>query len=176
MYRDMIRTGHQSPQITESDYVRVTLTGGAPNRNLARYVASLPPATGDDVDAMLVLFTLLTQRTVTASGLEPVLQKRAGEVETVLRGLACDDVAMLEPTRQTARRRMATYRLREHVLRELGTAVSYRRRIADEIDRKVAATVSELGQITNGVVQHSWTSRWSEHPGSSLTLSTGRSW
>ncbi len=102
---------------------------------------------------MLVLFTLLTQRTVTASGLEPVLQKRAGEVETVLRGLASDDVAMLEPTRQTARRRMAKYRLREHVLPELGTAGSYRRRTADEIDRKVVATVSKLGQIANGVAQ-----------------------
>lgn len=153
MYRDMIRTGHQPPQITESDYVRVTLTGGAPNRNLARYVASLPVATADDVDAMLVLFTLLTQRTVTAAQLERVLQKPAAEVETVLRALAADEIAMVEPTRQTSRRRLATYRLREHALRELGTAVSYRRRTADEIDRKIVATVSELGQITNGVVQ-----------------------
>ena len=60
---------------------------------------------------------------------------------------------MLEPTRQTMRRRQATYRLRESALRELGTAVSYRRRTADEIDRKIVATVSELSQITNGVVQ-----------------------
>ncbi len=153
MYRDMIRTGHQPPEITESDYVRVTLTGGAPNRNVARYVASLPPTTAEDVDAMLVLFTLLTQRTVTAAHLERVLQKPASEVESVLRALAIDDVGMLEATRQTTRRRMATYRLREHPLRELGTAVPYRRRTSDEIDRKVVATVSELGQITNGVVQ-----------------------
>lgn len=153
MYRDMIRTGHQPPQITESDYVRVTLTGGAPNRNMARYIASLPVAAADDVDAMLVLFTLLTQRTVTAAQLERVLQKPAAEVETVLRTLAADEIAMLEPTRQTSRRRMATYRLREHALRGLGTAVSYRRRTVDEIDRKIVATVSELGQITNGVVQ-----------------------
>jgi ATP-dependent DNA helicase RecG len=153
MYRDMIRTGHQPPQITESDYVRVTLTGGAPNRNVARYVAGLPPTIAEDVDAMLVLFTLLTQRTVTATQLEPVLQKPASEVESVLRWLATYDVAMLEPTRQTARGRMATYRLREHALRELGTAVPYRRRTSDEIDRKIVATVSELGQVTNGVVQ-----------------------
>jgi ATP-dependent DNA helicase RecG len=31
--------------------------------------------------------------------------------------------------------------------------VTYRRRTADEIDRKVVATVAEVGQITNGVVQ-----------------------
>ncbi|MBI2708905.1 MAG: putative DNA binding domain-containing protein [Actinobacteria bacterium] len=153
MYRDMIRTGHQPPQITESDYVRVTLTGGAPNRNVARYVARLPPAIAEDVDAMLVLFTLLTQRTVTAVQLKTVLQKGAEEVEAVLSGLATDEVAMLEPTRQSVRRHMATYRLREQALRELGTAVPYRRRTSDEIDRKIVATVSELGQITNGVVQ-----------------------
>lgn len=153
MYRDMIRSGHEPPAITESDYVRVTLTGGAPNRALARYIAGLPATAADDVDAMLVLFTLLTQRTVTALGLEPVLQKPLSEVESVLGGLAVDEVGMLEPTRQTVRRRSPTYRLREEALKELGTAVSYRRRTADEIDRKIVATVAELGQITNGVVQ-----------------------
>jgi ATP-dependent DNA helicase RecG len=153
MYRDMIRSGHVPPEIMESHYVRVTLAGGAPNRGLARYVAGLPAPTADDVDAMLVLFTLLGQRTVTSAGLSPVLQKPPAEVEAVLRGLATDDVGMLEPTRQSVRRRAATYRLREDALKELGTAVSYRRRTADEIDRKVIATVSELGQITNGVVQ-----------------------
>lgn len=42
MYRDMIRSGHQPPQIAETDYVRVTLSGGAPNRALARYAVNLP--------------------------------------------------------------------------------------------------------------------------------------
>ncbi len=153
MYRDMIRSGHQPPQITESDYVRVALSGGAPNKALARYVATLPEIVADDVDAMLVLFTLLSQRTVTASGLELVLQKPADEAAAVLRSLAVDDVAMLEPTRQSARRRHPTYRFRDHALKELGTAVTYHRRTGDEIDRKVVATVNELGQITNGVVQ-----------------------
>jgi ATP-dependent DNA helicase RecG len=153
MYRDMIRSGHQPPQIAESDYVRVTLSGGAPNRALARYVASLPSTVADDVDAMLVVFTLLGQRTVSAQGLEPVLQKPPAEIESVLRGLAADEVGMLESTRQTVRRRMPTYRLRENALKELGTAVSYRRRTADEIDNKIVATVAELGQITNRVVQ-----------------------
>ena len=153
MYRDMIRSGHRPPDITDSDHVRVALIGGAPNRALARYVASLPSTVADDVDAMLILFTLLTHKTATAEGLEQVLQKPAAEVEAVLRGLAVDDAAMLEPTRASVRRLLPTYRLREHVLKELGTAVSYRRRTADEIDRKIVATVSELGQITNGVVQ-----------------------
>ena len=153
MYRDMIRSGHQPPQILVSDSVRVTLTGGAPNKPLARYVATLPETVADDVDAMLVLFTLLSHRTTTASGLESVIQKPVDEVEVALRMLAADEVAMLEPTRQTARRKNPSYRLRGDALKELGTAVTYRRRTADEIDRKIIATVNEIGQITNGVVQ-----------------------
>jgi len=153
MYRDMIRSGHQPPKITESDYVRVSLSGGAPNKPLARYVATLPEIVADDVDAMLALFTLLSQRTTTAGGLEAILQKPIDEVEAVLRTLAADDVAMLEPTRQTARSRHPAYRFRGHALKELGSAVTYHRRTGDEIDRKVIATVVELGQITNGVVQ-----------------------
>ena len=112
MYRDMIRSGHQPPQILVSDSVRVTLTGGAPNKPLARYVATLPETVADDVDAMLVLFTLLSHRTTTASGLESVIQKPVDEVEVALRMLAADEVAMLEPTRQTARRKNPSYRLR----------------------------------------------------------------
>lgn len=153
MYRDMIRGGHQPPQIAESDYVRVALTGGAPNKPFARYLATLPEAVTDDVDAMLVLFTLLSKRTVTAEELRPVIQKSVEEAEAVLRPLATDDLGVLEPTRQSARRRHPAYRFREHALKELGTAVTYRRRTADEIDRKVIATVAEIGQITNGVVQ-----------------------
>lgn len=153
MYRDMIRSGHQPPEINESDHVRVSLSGGAPNRSLARYVATLPYLVADDVDAMLVLFTLLTQRTTAAEAMAPILQKPVSESASVLSTLAADDVGMLEPTRTTARRRNPTYRLREGAIRELGTAVRHRRRTADEIDRKVIATVRELGQITNGVVQ-----------------------
>lgn len=133
--------------------VRVTLSGGAPNRAVARYIAGLPATIADDVDAMLVLFTLLSQRTTTAPKLEDVLQKPIAEVESVLKGLAVDELGVLEPTRQTVRARNPTYRLREQALKELGTAVSYRRRTADEIHRKITATVSELNQITNGVVQ-----------------------
>lgn len=153
MFRDMIRSGHAPPEITASDYVRVSLTGGAPNKPMARYIASLPADVAEDVDAMLVLFTLLSTRTVSASSLQPTLQKSADEVEMVLRHLASDGVAMIEPTRHTATRRRPNYRLHERVIGELGTATSYRRRTADEIDRKVIATVRELGSITNGVVQ-----------------------
>ncbi|MFD0519076.1 ATP-binding protein [Paractinoplanes durhamensis] len=154
MYREMIRLGHQPPQIREDwGSVRVSLLGGAPNKAIARYVASLPEEYADDADAMLVLFALLSKRTVTAEQLTPVLQKPIDEVAGVLRKLDGDDVAMVEPTRETIRRRYPTYRLREQVIRELGAAVGYRRRTQDDIDRKVIEAVQEIGQITGKMVQ-----------------------
>lgn len=154
MYREMVRVGHAPPQFSETvDQVAVTLIGGAPNTHLARFVATLPPPEADDADAMLVLFTLLTRRLVSAPALAPLLQKHQEEVEFVLRRLGTAPVNMLEPTRETARRHHPNYRLREHVITTLGPAVSYRRRTTDEYDRKVIQLVRELGTINARVIR-----------------------
>ncbi len=154
MYREMIRIGQQPPQIRdEAGSVRVSLLGGAPNKSIARYVASLPEDYADDADVMLVLFSLLTKKTVTAQQMAPVLQKPIDETAGVLRKLSHDDVAMVEPTRETFRRRYPTFRLREHVVRDLGNALSYRRRTQDEIDRKVIETVQDMDRISAKLVQ-----------------------
>jgi ATP-dependent DNA helicase RecG len=43
MYREMIRSGREAPKIEDlADHVRVTLLGGAPNTQIARFVAQLP--------------------------------------------------------------------------------------------------------------------------------------
>lgn len=155
MYREMIRSGRDVPKIESSpDHVRVTLVGGAPNTQIARFVAQLPPAERDDTDTMLVLFKLMSDRHVTAQGLTPVLQKTAEEIEAVLRRLATDAVAVLEPTRQSARRSHPSYRLRSEALQALGSAVSYQRRTTDEIDRKVIEHVQEYGKVTNRTIRN----------------------
>ncbi len=154
MYREMIRIGHHPPEITEEDpAVRVALLGGSPNKSIAKYVASLPQDCAEDADALLVLFHLLTNRSVTNEAIAPVLQKSEAEAEGVLSALASEEVAMLEVTRETARYKKRTYRLREHVVRQLDTAVTYRRRTIDTIDRKIIETVEELGMITGRAVQ-----------------------
>lgn len=154
MYREMVRIGHAPPHFDETvDQVTVTLIGGAPNTHLTRYVATLPPAEADDADAMLVLFTLLTRRVSSAAQLTPLLQKRQEELEFVLRRLAADPAAMLEPTRETARRSHPNYRLREHVITALGPAITYRRRTTDEYDRKVVQLVREMGTINARIVR-----------------------
>lgn len=154
MYREMIRAGHRPPEITEEAHqVRVTLSGGAPNKPIARFVASLPPEEAEDTDTMLVLFSLLSRRTLNATALSPIVQKPVEEAQATLHRLSSDSVRMLEPTRETARRRYPAYRLREHTIRELGTAVAYKRRTADEIDRKITSFVHEFGHVTNKAVQ-----------------------
>jgi ATP-dependent DNA helicase RecG len=154
MYREMVRVGHNPPTFEETpDQVLVTLIGGAPNTHLTRYVATLPPSEADDADAMLVLFTLLTRRVISAGQLSPLLQKGPEEVEYVLRRLTAEPPAMLEPTRETARRRHPNYRLREHVITALGPAVAYRRRTSDEYDRKIVDLLRETGTINARMVR-----------------------
>lgn len=157
MYREMIRSGRDIPRIESTpDDVRVTLVGGAPNTSIARFVAQLPEEERDDTDTMLVLFTLCSKRTITAVKLAPILQKTMDEAEAVLRRLAHDSLAIVEPTRQTARYRQWTCRLRGEVLKALGSAVLYHRRTLDDIDRKVITHVQEYGKITNRTIQNNF--------------------
>lgn len=155
MYREMVRSGRPTPTIDATfEQVRVALVGGAPNINIARYVAQLDPATRDDTDAMIVLLRLCTARTVSAKDIARFLQKTPEEAEASLRHLASEQVGMIEPTRQTARAAFPTYRFREEAIKQLGSAVPYVRHTSDEIDRRVIAHVHEYGRVTNTTVQN----------------------
>jgi ATP-dependent DNA helicase RecG len=155
MYREMVRSGRPTPTIDATfDQVRVALVGGAPNINIARYVAQLEPSIRDDTDAMIVLLRLCSARTVTGKNIAPLLQKSPEEAEASLRHLASEQIGMIEPTRQTARAAYPSYRLRETALKQLGSAVPYARHTSDEIDRRVIAHVHEYGRVTNTTVQN----------------------
>jgi len=155
MYREMLRFGREAPSIQSTlDGVRVSLVGGAPNTQIARFVAELPEEEREDVDALLILVFLCGTKTVTAHSIASTLQKSEDEAEAVLRRLAGPRVALLEPTRESARRSRPTYRLRGAILQELGSAIQYHRRTTDEIDRKVIEHVREYGRITNKTVRN----------------------
>lgn len=155
MYAEMARVGHEPPRYAaDPTKVEVTLLGGAPNTALAKYVSTLPPEEAADADTMLILFTLLTRRTVSAEDLTPLLQKPAvEEAQSVLGRLSGDDARLLEPTRESARRAHPTYRLREEALAALGPAVTYRRRTTDQLDRKIIELVNETGTINARMVR-----------------------
>ena len=155
MYREMIRSGKNGPSIENSfDRVRVALVGGAPDTNIAKFVASLPEAEQEDTDTMIVLLRLCSSKTVSASSVATFLQKSAQESESVLRRLASEEVAIVERTRATYGRALGVYRLRSESLKKLGVAVTYQRRTSDEIDKKVIAHVREYGRITNRTLQN----------------------
>lgn len=154
MYREMVRSGRPTPSITDADHVRVALVGGAPNTNIARYVAQLPQEVRDDTDAMIAILRLCQVKTITADQMAPLFQRSVDEAEVSLRFLASEQVGMLEVTRQTARRTHPTYRFREEPLRLLGTAVPYIRHKADDIERRVIQHLREYGRITNQTVQN----------------------
>jgi ATP-dependent DNA helicase RecG len=156
MFVSMIRTGRSLPLIEAGqDHVSIRLVGGAPNTHIARYVAQLPSVERDDTDALLVLFHLCTNRTVTSAGIAPLLQRTSVETATILGRLAADPPAMVEPTRG-GRRAVGgpTYKLSGGALAALGPAVTYQARSASETDRKVIAHVAEYGKITNRTIQN----------------------
>jgi len=156
MYVSMIRTGRGLPLIEAGqDHVSVHLVGGAPNTHIARYVAQLPTVERDDTDALLTLFHLCSTRTITPTGIAPILQRTAAEAATILGRLALDPPGMVEPAR--AGRRAAggpTYKLSGSALAALGPAVTYQTRSVSETDRKVIAHVAEYGKITNRTIQN----------------------
>jgi ATP-dependent DNA helicase RecG len=155
MYREMLFVGKRPPIIESAlDRVRVTLVGGAPNLRIPYYVSHLPEEERDDVDALLILFTLCTTRVLDAETLAPMLQKSSASAQVVLERLSQDSVGMLEPTRGTVRRVHPKYRLRAEAMAQLGTVVRYNRRLLDELDRKVVAHVQEYGRITNQTVRN----------------------
>jgi ATP-dependent DNA helicase RecG len=155
MYREMIRSGRDLPRIeASSEQVQVKLVGGAPRTQISRFVAQLPEHERDDTDTLLILFKLCRGKTVTAEDMAPILQKSTDEAEVSLRRLTGNALAILETTRQTARRAHPSYRLKGKVLKALGPAVDYQRRTVDELDRKVIAHVREYGRVNNRTLQN----------------------
>jgi ATP-dependent DNA helicase RecG len=154
MYAEMARLGHQPPRFdADLDQVQVTLLGGSPNSYLARFVATLPSDEAEDADTMLVLLSLLTQRTVTARTMSPLLQKPEAETLAVLDRLSAEPVTLLERTRESIRRAVPFFRLREDAVASLGPALTYRRRTPDEYDRKIIGLVEEAGAVNARMVR-----------------------
>ena len=155
MFRETIRSGRQPPLIEAlPDQVRISFVGGAPDTNIARFVARLPDDEREDTDTMLLLYTLCRKQTVTAFQVSPLLQKTAIECNAVLRRLCSEPASLLEVTRQSAGRSKAVFRLRGTVIQGLGAAVIYNRRTVDETDRKVIEHIREYGKITNRTIQN----------------------
>ena len=150
IYRELIRSGHDTPTISQSDdTTRVAFVGGSPRTRVARYLAQLDAPVRDDVDALLVVFTLLSTRTLTEVDLAPIIQKQPAEAGAVLARLSADDPGIVEPTLESRTRRRPTYRLTAAALGALGGAVRYHRQPTEGADRKIIAHLRDYGRINN---------------------------
>ncbi|GII22168.1 RNA-binding domain-containing protein [Planosporangium mesophilum] len=154
MYREMIRSGRDTPVIAEDkDQVSVLFRGQPPNTRIAKFLAALPPEEQNDTDTLLIVLLLCRKRTVNAGELAPVIQRSESEAQAVLRRLSGEPVSILEPTRGTQSRSRPSYRLKGDAITRLGNAVAYHGRASEEIDRKVVDHVRDYGEINNRTVQ-----------------------
>jgi ATP-dependent DNA helicase RecG len=152
MYREMLKLGKHPPEIVDEApfSVRVDLTGGAPNQVVARFVATLPDAMQEDVDAMLVLFALLQRPTVAATDLRPLLQRGRAATEAILQRLGDPAVDMIAPVDRAGDQR---WQLSARAVAELRSALAYRTISADEIDRKISEYVRKNKTVDNKTLQ-----------------------
>lgn len=154
MFREMARSGRPLPMITsEPERVEVNFSGERPNAHVARLIAELPDELKDDTDTLIVLMTLCTKKSVTASQVAPLIQRSVESAEETLRFAAQPQVELLEPTSGTRARRHPNYRFRGEVLARLGSAVAYHSRTSSEVDRKVIEHVREYESINNAAIQ-----------------------
>jgi len=154
MYREMIRSGRDTPVISEDkDQVTVLFRGQIPNTRIAKFLASLPAEEQDDTDTLLIVLVLCQKRTIDAAHLAPIIQRSEAEAQAVLRRLTGEPIQLLEPTRGTVNRTRPTYRLAADAITRLGSAVVYHGRTSDEIDRKVIEHLRDYGEINNRTLQ-----------------------
>jgi ATP-dependent DNA helicase RecG len=154
-YREMLRVGKSPPAIEEEPglLTRAVLGGGIGNDAFVRFISELPRELSGDVEVLLTLSALRTRSSIDAKRVASLIQRNADAAQELLGRLSGDEVAILEPTRGTIRRRFPSYRLRPDALAALARAVAYRRRTIDQTDEKVIEHVREYGFITNRTLQ-----------------------
>ena len=154
MFREMIRSGRDTPVISEDqDQVVVLFKGQPPNTRITKFLAVLSQEEQDDTDTLLIVLVLCRKRTVTASDIAPVIQRSTDEAQVVLRRLSTEPVHIIEPTRGTQNRSQPSYRLTAKSLSRLGNAVTYHGRAANEVDKKIIEHLRDYGEINNRTVQ-----------------------
>ncbi len=152
MFREQVRVGQQLPGIRADEFsVEVYFTSGAPNRAFAGYVATLPRAIRENVDAMLALLHLCQRSILNLADGARLLQLSGSEAKDRLDALAAGPDAIIE--RDGDARRGVRWRLRPAVAAALGTAVQHRTR-ADSARPRVEAHLKEYGWITNKTIRN----------------------
>lgn len=155
VYRSLAAVGKEPPQIQVGPRFTVVVPGGQGDRAFARFIrgAGFPaPALAGDLDVLLTLLSLRTRSSVTAAALAPRIQRDADFTETLLRRM--HEAGLLEPTRSTAGRRRASYRLSAGAAAALRPALKYRTGTIDIDDAKLIRHLKRHRRIANEDVRN----------------------
>ncbi|AOS65481.1 RNA-binding domain-containing protein [Actinoalloteichus hymeniacidonis] len=154
MYREMIRSGRDVPQIIDDrEEVTVLFQGKTPKTRVTKFLATLSPDEQQDTDTLLIIHLLCEKKNVKASLVAEYIQRTPEEAQDSLRRLASEPIAILEPTRATMNRKHPSYRLRADAITLLGSAISYHQRAVDDIDKKIIEHLKDYGEVNNRTIQ-----------------------
>jgi ATP-dependent DNA helicase RecG len=144
MYRDMIHLGHEPPEITEVEHgtaVRCVLNGGNPRHSRIQLLAGLPRDASGNVDIAIIVWTLATRPTLTATTLAPLLQKPRREASDAIE-LAASHGLVVQTTRH------GTWRLADQHRAAAADELPYLRRGGVSYDELIRAHLREHVEIT----------------------------
>ena len=155
VYRSLAAVGKAPPQIQVGPRFTVVVPGGQGDRAFARFLRSAEfpePRLAGDLDVLLTLSTLRTRASVTAMTLAPRIQRDEGFTEDVLKRMHA--AGLVEPTRSTAGRRRASYRLSAKTAAALRPALEYRTATIDIDDAKLLRHLKRHRRIANEDVRN----------------------
>ena len=129
MFREMIRLGHQPPEIDAiGTNVRCRLVGGPAHPGTVRLFDTLPEPARDDVEIALIVHLLHDRKQVTASDVATAIQRSANVAAAALQ--RAGDLGLIERLNRTS----TTWRATRTTLEQLApTPPVARRRSTDEL-------------------------------------------
>jgi ATP-dependent DNA helicase RecG len=155
VYRSLAAAGKEPPRIEVGPRFTVVVSGGQGDRAFARFLRGpdFPdPRLAGDLDVLLTLSALRTRSSVTAMTLAPQIQRDEEFTEELLRRMYA--AGLLEPTRSTAGRRRASYRLTARAAAALRPALKYRTATIDIDDAKLLRHLKRHRRIANEDVRN----------------------
>lgn len=155
VYRALAAAGKEPPRIEVGPRFTVVVPGGQGDRAFARFLRTgeFPQSRlAGDLDVLLTLAVLRSRASIIAAALAPQIQRDPDFADEVLRRM--HTAGLLEPTRSTAARRRASYRLSVPAAAALRPALKYRTGSIDIDDAKLLRHLKRHRRIANEDVRN----------------------
>lgn len=149
VWRGLASLGKPPPRLAAGAHFTVTVPGGRGDSSFVRYLngPSFPPAFAADLDVLLILSVLRTEKSVGAEAVAAAIQRDVETSKAVLQRM--EQNGLLTPTARTARSASPRYRLAAKPKAALRQALTYRVGDIDADDAKLVRHLRRHGSITN---------------------------